>query len=136
MRFRDESHSSDVFSPKELYISFVVEGIDFAHWFCLEDKKEIWLTKTLFRCFNSVRLSFIVWNDSLYCSNLSFSSFISFSCLWYWAINILSFIEMCILFLKEIKKSDLYCQFFWIFDNLFCVCIDYLLIVFFTPFFV
>jgi hypothetical protein len=41
MRFRDESHSSDVFSPKELYISFVVEGIDFAHWFCLEDKKEI-----------------------------------------------------------------------------------------------
>ena len=104
-----------MFSPKKFYISFFIEGIDFAHWFCLEDKIEIWLTKTLFRCFNSVRLSFIVWNDSLYCSNLSFSSFISFSCLWFWAIRILSFIVTCILFLKEIKKSDLYCQFFWIF---------------------
>lgn len=136
MRFRDESHPSDVFSPKEFYISFFIEGIKFAHWICLEDKKEIWLTKTLFRCFTSSRLLFIVLSDSRYCCTCSLRSFISCSFLCIWAVSILSFIVTCILFLKEIKKSDLCCQFSWIFDNLFCVCIDYLLIIFFTPFFV
>ena len=136
MRLWCNLHPSDMFSPEEFYISFLIEGIQFGHDFICKDKEEIWLTKTLLSSFTSVRLFFIVLSDSLYCSNCSLSSFISCSFLCSCAVSILSFIVTCILFLKEIKKSDLYCQFLWIFDNLFCVCIDYLLIVFFTPFFV
>ena len=94
-------HSSLVEIPEILYISFFVQGVDFTHCFMWEDKSETCLTRMLFSCLTSVRFSFIVLSDSLYCSSCSFSSLSSLSFLWYWAIRILSFIDIFIGFFKK-----------------------------------
>ena len=103
------------------YISFFIQGIDLTHDFNCKDKEEIWFTNVLFSCLTSSRLSFIVLSDSLYCSNCSWRSFSSLSFLWYWAIRILSDIEMCFIgfFWKEIKKFWLMCQFLCFFYQIF-----------------
>ena len=124
IRLRSKLHSLDVFLVEVHYISFLIEGIEFAHCLSLEDKEEIWFTSTLFRCFWVSRFSFMIVSDSLYCSNCSLRSFICFSCLWFSDVSILSFRVICCMMIKrKIKKSD-YCVSFSVSSSRYCLTLS------------